>query len=1713
MSCLGNDLNSVINRMDNNIRTIIKTVSPDIKIDENGVLKSKLPKEQIDKIQKQREDELFKNQMSTESKASEDNANRNTNAKFDKELGIHLEKMYTEIRDYLSNYLPGSLQNYSFFKRNPTTGEIMYQFPTELKVAFEQKMQMDKQQEETDKQAALAMSTEQAAINFMENNPENLEGGVNINDPMFFSPEFTGDFNMSDFQQEYNEPDPQFDVNQNNIDVERGDASLLQYVRYKKDLLQSLKKSLSNFVKTNRKGTPYYIEMLKKFNRSIETLAIDIENLDSNKNKLEVTYQDVSKEIDYLNSILDSISIDSIDVTALLTRLDALNKFFNNKDINNKAVGEEYKNSNLFWVRRGEINGYEAMSVRVRELIDKWQKKQTELIKNIMESNPIVQQHIREGRLRYIEEDGTELTGEETMERIKQYIDNPDDTNFFISKLYGAAIGGDIFGQILDIERKTALRNRQGETGSIMQGIDAVFDRLKDKAEKGKNIFEEFIQKDSLGVKTDRLISKFSSDWFKYTAKRNKLFNIFLYGSQESSTKSQNYKMAMAKKKANEDVFIPGKLKYFKDKYNSIETEQYFKYTEAEMEEYEKELIDTLGLNFFNSLMKDQDNKIQEWIETVMRDDLASRKFKFETNPFEFAEHYYSQDYYKPVNGNYLYSKYTVGFPLTTTRDKKKALNYFNQDFTEIENDPDKFEFWNLVSTLLTEYINTELQANGENVNLYELPMLKDLLGNEIIRNAALGQKGLMWSKNLFNSWSKMFASSAYANLDKDGNKMNTGYSNSISRRAKEIEKLMKTYKIEELSKIANQEGINYNFDVEYLQKLQGIDNGKSSPENKKKQKDYIEQQERTRLAKAIANKRTFSPTDEDFVTILRSLAAITDSLSARQSSLNIARILENYVNSKSGENGQPLLKHTSEWFDSYIKRNLFQDTVHGDREKNADGSLKIGGKILGKKLKILNLNKGIQKLFSTKDFDVPALDWSKFMSTEDKQFYNFLKEEIKNIDSRDNFDFTFEDKKYTTEGGKYFIQENGQKKEPIERKAIEQKYAEYLGQRAESLGIDRTIGSMLNGFLSVFVQKALALNPKSGYRNLWEGGTKNMQIAASGRYGFGLEELQHSKDFLWGINTDRYLETVAGKKMLSINRISQDHAYQIRTYKMLIQQFGLVQDRKNESARAEDFDSKKRQFKFSLMDFAVENPEAHNQGELILSKLQKTYINYIDENGETKQRAIFDGEKGDFIWIPGTLTIKDEYRTEENVRMWESFLESRGENNQHLTTITGIQALIERTQGNYSDGDIVAIQGSTLGRMLMTFKRFYPEHFWQNYGMQKFDLIKGETNFKGRKTAMLQHAPVTAAYLAAIGALSLTGGIGLFIGGGMLLSFITQYGINRFVNKNKQKMKMDIESLKLSLGFTLEMLTRSIDRPLEMIMRGKTPVGKYWLTHTVMGKTQGLNPENMPLTSKERTLLSENAQEIAQRVNLILSTALILTVMKAIVALISGDDDDEYEENMKKIEGTMNLVLNTANTLNSQLNEMNNPVTFLSNVSKISLFGTLENAQKSIETIEKVIDGEKELSAVVSPIMKSFNPVPIPNLLTDQFFREGVGFMSDARVYNTYWWNGMKDDSEKKIKRKVRVQRASLRDEIEDYYFKKFKEEYPNESYNKINAQAKRAAKKEIAQRYSKDTGETGEQILERVNFKGQEKAWKNGEIEPNFSWEDVLPEDKDIE
>ena len=1663
MDCLGKDLKSIKDRMNRSIITIIESSGG--KIDENGMIT-----------------------ISNE----------------------NLERAAREIRSYISEYMGDAFVDVAaFITRNPETGELKYGFPQTLETVLEQKIQFNKQQETLEKESIAEFAIHQAALEAMESQ---VVGDVNFDDSMTFAPALNP-IDLEEFNNFYTIPEVPFDVEQNSIDVESGNANILQYVIYKKDLASKIVDHRNNFQKTNRKGTDYYNNTVKQFNQAIERLDKEIKILDSSKNNVDAIYQDVSNEIDYLSSVLDNISIESFDITELLRRLENLSQFFNNEKLSGDKVTEDYKNSNLFWVEKGHP-GYKEMSTRVRDLVHKWRDKQADLVKNIMETNPVVQQNIREGKLKYTDEEGKEYTGEETLELIKKYIDNPTDTNYFISRLYGAGIGGDVFGQILKLEMDVAHKNRQGQTGPLLDAIDAVFERIKKKSDKDKNIFEEFIQKGSLGVKTNMLVSKFSENWFDYYNKRSRLIKAFFSGGQEIGAKSQNYGTMMSSIKNNEDFIDVTKLKVFRDndKFNNAYTSRYFVHSDAEMDAYRDELIRKLGVNYYNAMVKRQTDLLSEWIETVAKDDMASAKFRFGSNPFEFVRHFYSENYSQPVDDTFLYSKYAISFPLHTTRDGKRGLNYFNQDFTKIENDPDKFEFWDLVNTLLTEYLNPELQSVGEVVKTYELPQVQDLISNEIIKNASWGKKGLYWSRNLWNNYAKMFASSSYANLDREADtKIGVGYSNTISRRAKEVGRLLKTRSVEELAEMANKEGIKYDIDAHYYSKLAAID-ARIKPEKqddevftkvKQNQKNAIKEQERDRLAKAIANKRTFSKTDENFINTLRGLASVTDNLSARKTSLNIANIIHDYVKTKTNSlesNKNTSLNNINNFFESFIKRNIYQDTVHGEREKDEKGELKFWGKVWSKKVTALNFN----KVFQLVGIDVPAADWSKYMSTEDKRFSEFLKNEIKEIGSRDNFDFRLRGFIYTTKDGKYFEKKEGVREgSEISREKIEFLYAEYLGKRASELGVDRTIGSLFSGFMSVFVQKALMLNPKAGFRNLWEGGTKNMQIAASGRYGFGLPELQKAKDFLWGMNIDRYLDTFDGKQMLSVNWSGQDHALNMKTYKMMIQRFGLIQDRKNEFARSEDYDSKKWKFRFHAMDFAVENPEAHNQGELVVSQLQSIYIDYIDENGEKKQRPVFDGEKKDFIWKPGTMTLKDEYRTPENIRMWENFLESRGENNQHLTAILGIQALIERTQGNYSDRDIVALQGHTLGRALMTFKRFYPEHFWQNFGGQQFDLIRGETNFKGRKRLMLEHAPVTAAYLSAVGALSLTSGIGMFLGGGLLLGFIGNFAVNKFINKEKTKIQFNTQSLKLSLGFTLEMLTRSIDRPLEMLLRGKTPIGNYWLTNTVIGKTQGLNPVTM--TSKERKLLSENAQEIGQRVNLVLSSVAIITALKALVILMSGDDDDELKENMKKIEGTMNLVLNTANTLNSQLDEMNNPRTFLENVSKISVFGTLDNANRVISTVNKVMKEDADPSVLYAQTLK-FLPVTIPNSVVDQVFRDGSSYATDPNLYENYWWNGMKDDAGKRDEKRVRNRRAALRDEIENYYYGKFSQEFPEESRARRKAMAKDAAKKEISKQYAKEPGETGGEMLKRVDFKAEEKAWSRGEATSNYTWWDLV-------
>ena len=106
--------------------------------------------------------------------------------------------------------------------------------------------------------------------------------------------------------------------------------------------------------------------------------------------------------------------------------------------------------------------------------------------------------------------------------------------------------------------------------------------------------------------------------------------------------------------------------------------------------------------------------------------------------------------------------------------------------------------------------------------------------------------------------------------------------------------------------------------------------------------------------------------------------------------------------------------------------------------------------------------------------------------------------------------------------------------------------------------------------------------------------------------------------------------------------------------------------------------------FETMLSDISVNNPEWKNQMEIFLSILQNVQVETVhkDENGNTIFEPFFDGK--DFIYIPGTLQLKDEFKTETNIDNWEKFKEDKNGNSPQNLLVAKMKATKSALQGNY---------------------------------------------------------------------------------------------------------------------------------------------------------------------------------------------------------------------------------------------------------------------------------------------------------------------------------------------------------------------------------------------------------------------------------------------
>ncbi len=1443
-----------------------------------------------------------------------------------------------------------------------------------------------------------------------------------------------------------------------NLDISK--MSFLEYKEYLNKLLEKTQEDYDTYRKTARKGDER-TKNIKKYNQIISDLLKTIEEV--RVEEFSTVKEAVLSELDYLEEAVENLDVEGIEFNLIMYRLETLSNFYTGKNFRGGALFGDYTSDFLKLAdSRLEPDFINKIQAQIGRISGKYQLKETELIKKVASSLPSVTEHLESGQ----------MTAKD-IEDLKVYIDTQEDITVLKKLMLGIHSGGGPLGQILGIMWEGRVHYENGLTG----GKQARLRRLFNKHTIDPKSFEKHIISDKgIRIPTGRLLHPYSNSYFKTASEIYALLRKFQ--TSDFKKKRAVYKTYMQTKRSHQEVIDITKLRSFKQKYkNTPFAKEVFTSSEVEMDNYEREIRELLGDNMFELHIKEQEELIEDYIDSVK--DVETEEKYIMSSPFYFAKHYNSSYYYLPVvnsiNGkNYFPSSYyNVFVPKKQRRDvssgKITETGYYDKDFQELfkgnsieENE--KFEAWTIYLDLLTE-VNKVRRSQGESTSTLELPVVDAIISKEFMKgkNISISKKVGYLLNSLLDSWKKFYFSSNYLKdlnqNQKDSNKVFVNYRNTVKQSADKHYKILMSYPLEKIQQIAEKEGLGYRDISLQLLKIphEGI-------------KSQLIKSERERLARLISNKRIYSKTSSDHLTTLNALVDITNITKARMATANFANIVKNYVKAKENgamiktPEGKFLAQHANanlgEFFDLWIKRNLYGESL------------------------ALEKKSGWQyRLFSTGKNQ----NLIKYYSPQEKAFKKILTKSLKDLsDPNLEFEFKYEGSLFKRTKNKdsnmEYIKVNlsTSEHETLKEEEFREIYEEYVKKQINDTGIPITLGSLIQGVLMVQVVKSLAINLKSGFTNRHSGIIQNNLVAASGRLGFGDIELNQARRMLSFYNVQRYIKAIPGIRNLSY--FFRERALQLETLDLLAKDyFKLLQDKKNQFARAEEYSQQKFSSVFSLMDFAVNNAENHNQLEIVLAVL--TNLEVYDNNG-VKHKFIEDGKFS--LYYPGTLEVKEEFRngyrmtldTEgnevkdytDNVRIWENFTEEKGKKNTHLHAFNLITRAIDRTQGNYNDKDIAAVFSSTVGKTAMLFKRYLPEQVNANFGTMDFDLATGLRKYEGRKTLLWKHAPTALTHLTF--SVGLSAGFGfilpipfmipVIIGGGV----ITVVLLKMFKKMGKDSIRFNLKEVITTLDYMQEVLLKSVDLPLRILTRGKNRE----VTITVRGKKIPLSTVDLskaitnkisPLSYEERRVLSESAQELVERIKYTGIKIGILVSIMALSSLMDGDDDDDEKrtKSLRFFEGFLNFIGNRFNMLSDEIEMYTDPSVFIDETGDFMVLRKLGETRLFMENLTQYFGEDGEFPTLEKALKLPLNGIPIPNQVVDQFLKEGTTLITDSKQYEKDWTDRIGLPPEERNEAIYKNNRKKFKKSLKEDISKELKNEFPEWKKWQREDEAKRIA------------------------------------------------------
>lgn len=1370
----------------------------------------------------------------------------------------------------------------------------------------------------------------------------------------------------------------------------------MSYYNHKSNLLKNIEHKFESYKTMNKSnyGSEKYKSDIYKFQNIINKLKDELETLDVKD--INNVFSDVINEINYLDNILTSLDTDVFRNEDIIGRIEFLHESITGLNLNGETVPELVK-----WDGK-DYPDYDAkVKSKIVDLNNKLKESQDNIVRELMNRDIIFQAH---------KDNFTE-------DEVNALFNSMRDINLVQAYFLGINSNND---SIVSTLLNTTFQTNVQKTKQFARPFNESLKKL-DKTLKDKNFsLDNFLEKDDDNIDTGNIIHKYNKAYFA------KLYEYYDLNRAVNSAKKDMKQNAYSKKiawlKENTDLIDFRKISYFKEIYGD-EYSEFFTSSDIEMNAYETELKGKLG-KLYDYHIQDLEKKLAEYEDYRTNEELKPDNKWLGKNinsnsPWIFIRNYNSENDYKQVDyqsgqSNYSTfnnSRYIEFVPKRTKYDVDTMQNvdtgFYNKNFDTIENDNDAFSYWENIRELYSKHINPTYASTGQSISTLSWAKFERDFVEEMKRSE--GMSGFF--KNLFHQtlryFRELWIEKGFYN---DKNNIRTNYTDATVKEIRTLKKGLQLVKTEDLQAMADTENISYPGLNEYTKGL-----------SKSDKEGAVEQYRKTLIDK-IARKKILANYSTDLTKTTLALSELASLHKSRQETQYIADMLLGYaekIKTKPGAEGKRrnmANKKLQSWVDTniYNKRAVSRGNVNDEFSAESKYS--------------------ITKVLSDTERDIIKI--LKTLKTDDTSQIG-------------NYYFNIEGIGFHKKGNQYYTSSE-KKNTPITKDIFERKLEEYINEQIKEMGISITPSGMLLGMMQVIINKALALNPVSGIFNRSEGMFSNMIRDNMGDF-WTRGNLKYAKRFLLFGNINKF----AGDQ-LSLQ--SKQKMLQMQTYKQLLDELALFQDKKNELDR-KDKESKYNKFKdkWNIFQFAVDNPEFKNQSEIVLSMLMDVRIK--DNNG--KEYKFFDGT-GFPAYKPGTLELRDEFKNESN-QGWQDFsINDNIELNNFFVQKVKIEDTIKRTQGNYASLDSIMVQDTNWGKFIMLFMRWFPEHVNQRFGTRKTDIIQGKSKVIGRYRGLLgQSGPASIFATIALGAT--VGPYGLAIGAGLtIMPFVAKHLYGMYVSQDTT-INDAINDLKINAGFLQEILVQTLN----------TPVKATYSNVNLDDKIQNKFLNNSKLTPEQIDAIKGMAQETG----IMISQLMLMLLFKSLL-YNADDDDDDYRRQLH------NFVDNQGNRSINSLLIWSNPKQMVEDNSKLALLRYIGDIYKLIDFTSKHFSEDKgDTKELLYNINKVQPFIPIPSMVSKAALGGEVPGLDKREYQNAQWFD-------RKVKGQEWINQQILKNKRSE--FKKLYEEQLIDKYKAKDIpeeEAEKAIEKQVNRRMrKKDIGkgktETATEALERIDF-----------------------------